>query len=180
MVRRNTRELKSLNLLQRDGTLRPDVAQAAVPPMYPDRNHFHVDPPIDNTKCTEIIRPGGGFLRQCKNRPIHNSEKCRHHDAQRRTARTAQRQNNINTRRDNQRARLAVRRQRERETILSNSRFGYPYGPLPAQPPYPQDVVALGNREGITIASGCKIRFMSLLELVVDLCNNSVCLKDPR
>ncbi|KAK3749072.1 hypothetical protein RRG08_034046 [Elysia crispata] len=34
-VRRNTRELKSLNLLQGDGTLRPDVAPAAIPPMHP-------------------------------------------------------------------------------------------------------------------------------------------------
>ncbi|KAK3749073.1 hypothetical protein RRG08_034047 [Elysia crispata] len=90
-------------------------------------NHFHIDSPINPTKCTEIIRPAEGFPRQCKNRPLRNDEKCRQHDARRRTARTAQRQNDIDTRRNYQRGRLAVRRQRERETILSNSRFGYPF-----------------------------------------------------
>ena len=95
--------------------------------LFVSGNHFHIDSPIDPTKCTEIIRPAEGFPRQCKNRPLRNDEKCRQHDARRRTARTAQRQNDIDTRRNYQRGRLAVRRQRERETILSNSRFGYPF-----------------------------------------------------
>ncbi|KAK3780769.1 hypothetical protein RRG08_001874 [Elysia crispata] len=29
-------------------------------------NQFHIDPPSNRTKCTEIIRPSGGFLTQCK------------------------------------------------------------------------------------------------------------------
>ncbi|KAK3757900.1 hypothetical protein RRG08_058816 [Elysia crispata] len=61
-------------------------------------------------------------------RPLRNGDKCRHHDARRRTARTAQRQNGIDARRNYQRGRLVVHRQRERDTIVSNSRFGYPYG----------------------------------------------------
>ncbi|KAK3763022.1 hypothetical protein RRG08_050136 [Elysia crispata] len=153
-VRRNTRELKGLNLLQRNGTLRPDVVQAAIPPMHPDRNHFHIDPPVDATRCSEIIRGAEGFLRQCMLRPLRNGDKCRHHDAQRRTARTAQRQNDIEARRNHQRGRLAVRRQRERDTIVSNSRFGYPYGPLPARPPYPQALQDVANQGGdITIGA---------------------------
>lgn len=88
--------------------------------------HHWWNPPIQAGRCAELLQDKPNAVpRQCKKRPMAGSAKCRYHDAQTRSNRTAEKQDRLDDMMTNQRNLLAVRRQEERDTIRNNRRFGF-------------------------------------------------------
>ncbi|GFN85571.1 hypothetical protein PoB_001207700, partial [Plakobranchus ocellatus] len=120
-ARRNIRELKGLNIIDRGSRQIKEPYRHPDRPPQVQRELWFTKPMLEN-KCQAIITRQGE-KRQCKKRPLADSQHCHWHDIRHRTRRTDNDMRHNEGRRRLLRQQLEERRRDERQEVLDNRRF---------------------------------------------------------